>query len=147
MRVFCEDGRDFMRAMFKRAYEEPFPPYSGPKESKRQADRKRRRGQNSEIVSVEHEKEIQPVRNRIAHVVMNLPETAIEFLDTFRRLLTHSGRELSGFYDTMPMVHCHCFTRFLELGEAEADIRKVRYQTRSFAVVDDNCDFSVFTES
>lgn len=66
-----------------------------------------------------------PVRERIAHLVMNLPETAIEFLDAFRAVLSHSDRDLSGLYETLPMVHCHCFTRFLDPSEAEADIRKV----------------------
>ena len=62
-------------------------------------------------------------RVRVAHIVMNLPETAIEFLDALRGVL--SDRNLRGLYDTMPMVHCHCFTRYLDPVEAEADIVKV----------------------
>lgn len=56
---------------------------------------------------------------------MNLPDTAIEFLDALRGVLSHTDRNLSGLYETMPMVHCHCFTRFLDPAEAESDIRKV----------------------
>jgi tRNA G37 N-methylase Trm5 len=67
-----------------------------------------------------------PPRQRIAHFVMNLPDSAIQFLDAFRGLLIDAeGRDLSGIYEEMPMVHCHCFTRELELDKAEQDIRQV----------------------
>jgi tRNA (guanine37-N1)-methyltransferase len=67
-----------------------------------------------------------PPRQRIAHFVMNLPDSAIQFLDAFRGLLSDAeGRDLSGIYKEMPMVHCHCFTRELELKKAERDIRQV----------------------
>ena len=59
---------------------------------------------------------------------MNLPETAIEFLDAFQGLFSLSSsseRDLRGAYETLPMVHCHCFTRFLDPDEARADIVKV----------------------
>lgn len=35
------------------------------------------------------------------------------------------GRDLSGVYDEMPVVHCHCFTREIEPERADIDIRKV----------------------
>ncbi|KAI8335706.1 guanine(37)-N1-methyltransferase [Chlamydoabsidia padenii] len=47
------------------------------------------------------------------HFVMNLPDTAIEFLDAFRGL--YRGKKQ--LYDSLdpapklPMVHCHCFTK------------------------------------
>ncbi len=57
---------------------------------------------------------------------MNLPDSAITFLDAFRGILTDAeGRNLSGTYKAMPMIHCHCFTRELEPEKAEADIRQV----------------------
>jgi tRNA (guanine37-N1)-methyltransferase len=59
---------------------------------------------------------------------MNLPDSAITFLDSFRGIFSPAGlggRDISGVYDVMPMVHCHCFTRELEPDKAEADIRKV----------------------
>ncbi|KAJ3007700.1 hypothetical protein NUW54_g3441 [Trametes sanguinea] len=70
-----------------------------------------------------------PRRQRISHFVMNLPDTAILFLDAFRGVLAPDnagGRDLSGLYDeaSMPMVHCHCFTRELEPEKAETDIRQ-----------------------
>ncbi|KAI5120836.1 hypothetical protein M0805_007023 [Coniferiporia weirii] len=131
LRVYCEDGREFIRTSFKRAFLEPFPPYAGKKASKRQLKEERRRRQEKTVPwkseglsSSDDSAPSQPIRNRIAHFVMNLPDTAIEFLDAFRGVLKATDRELSGLYETMPMIHCHCFTRFLELGDAEADIRK-----------------------
>jgi tRNA (guanine37-N1)-methyltransferase len=74
-----------------------------------------------------------PPRNRIAHFVMNLPDSAITFLDAFRGILAPSSSlssevdiDLTAIYDVMPMVHCHCFTRELEREAAERDIRHVR---------------------
>ncbi len=62
---------------------------------------------------------------------MNLPDSAIQFLDAFRGIFSSDnagGRDLSGVYDkdSLPMVHCYCFTRELEPDKAEVDIRKVR---------------------
>jgi hypothetical protein len=58
---------------------------------------------------------------------MNLPETAIEFLDAFRGTL--SSPELRDIYQTTPMVHCYCFTREVnDTAKAENDIRKVQYE-------------------
>lgn len=58
---------------------------------------------------------------------MNLPDTAILFLGAFRGVLSPAnagGRDLSGIYAELPMVHCYCFTRDPE--HAEVDIREVR---------------------
>ena len=60
---------------------------------------------------------------------MNLPDSAITFLDAFRGILTLSSGsivDLQALYDVMPMVHCHCFARELECDAAERDIRQVR---------------------
>lgn len=73
----------------------------------------------------------QPPRRRIAHFVMNLPDSAITFLDAFRGVFAQSSSpsasdiDLKGLYDVMPMVHCHCFTRELDREVAERDIRHV----------------------
>ncbi|KLO20057.1 hypothetical protein SCHPADRAFT_817086 [Schizopora paradoxa] len=127
LRASCEDGRDFIRGAARRAYDEPFAAYAGPKPNRRQVreERRRRLEQQGEgaarpepddTVTVE-----KPPRNRIAHFVMNLPDTAIDFLDAFRGVLS---RDLRGVYSELPMVHCHCFTRFLDLADARADIEK-----------------------
>jgi hypothetical protein len=56
---------------------------------------------------------------------MNLPDSALTFLDAFRGIL--SDPELREAYaNKLPMVHCHCFTRELELEAAKKDIFAVR---------------------
>ncbi|RCI03448.1 tRNA (guanine(37)-N1)-methyltransferase [Rhizopus stolonifer] len=41
------------------------------------------------------------------HFIMNLPATAIEFLDAFRGI--YQDKRVSS--ESLPMIHCHCFTR------------------------------------
>lgn len=65
-------------------------------------------------------------RKRISAFVMNLPDSAILFLDAFRGILVSDGiHDFSHVYDVMPLIHCYCFTRELESTKAEADIRSV----------------------
>ena len=124
LRVSCEDGRDFIRSSFARVFKEPFPAFKGLPLSKRKQNRGKRREQ---AVAAEPES-ITPLpdRSKISHFVMNLPDTAIEFLDAFRGVMSQDASQLIGLYDPLPMVHCYCFTRFLERSGADADIRQVR---------------------
>jgi len=61
---------------------------------------------------------------------MNLPDSAIEFLDAFRGILSPDRvgeRDIRNVYPddaSLPMVHCYCFTRELEFDKAEVDIRE-----------------------
>ncbi|KAM0793030.1 hypothetical protein ACM66B_000521 [Microbotryomycetes sp. NB124-2] len=70
----------------------------------------------------------QTQRRLVDHFVMNLPASAIEFLDAFRGLyvplyemdpLSKQVVEERG-QDKLPMVHCYCFTKDVE--HAEQDI-------------------------
>ncbi|KAJ3573542.1 hypothetical protein NP233_g2362 [Leucocoprinus birnbaumii] len=66
-----------------------------------------------------------PSRKRIGHFVMNLPDSAISFLDAFRGILAgEESHGLASTYEVTPMVHCHCFTRELDPQKAAADIRQ-----------------------
>ncbi|KAG6813208.1 hypothetical protein H0H92_013095 [Tricholoma furcatifolium] len=120
VRVFCQDGRDFIRRAFRDAFEQPLQPAPSPRLSKSEARRLMKSGQYQPMEPVG-----KPPRQKISHFVMNLPDTAITFLDAFRGVLAsdrdHGIREL---YDVMPMIHCHCFTRELDPKMAEADIRQ-----------------------
>lgn len=119
VRVSCEDGRDFIRSVVVQSFESPFPPFAGPKLSRTKEHEERRKRM---LTGARSPRPGSP-RPRISHFVMNLPDTAIQFLDAFRGILTSNG--LKEVYDNMPMIHCHCFTREMETDAAEADIRKV----------------------
>lgn len=122
VRTSCEDGKDFIRAIITRALDCPMPAAAPPmsKTQKRKLQQaKHTQGSSSPSV---------PTRTRVTQFVMNLPDTAILFLDAFRGLLSPAnigGRDLSGLYAEMPTVHCYCFTRELEPEKVAADIRQV----------------------
>ena len=129
VRVTCEDGRDFIRKIVSRVFDEPLPACSGPKLSRQQEEKERKRLQKltAEDQSVTLANTKSP-RKRITHFVMNLPDSAIQFLDAFRGILIDDQRNLrETYHDQMPMIHCHCFTRELELEAARQDIQKVRH--------------------
>ncbi|KAI0319426.1 Met-10+ like-protein-domain-containing protein [Amylostereum chailletii] len=122
VRASCEDGREFIRKVVGWSFTDPMLPYSGPPRSRNQIQKEdKRRQQQRPEQGVSY-----PPRRRIAHFVMNLPESAITFLDAFRGLLAPGADEddLRALYDEMPMVHCHCFTRELDPEGAERDIRQ-----------------------
>lgn len=123
VRAFCEDGRIFIRDVFKKVLDAPFPAYTGPKLSKTALRKLQKEAMRNPGGKPSPPKESLPPRKRISHIVMNLPDTAILFLDAFRGVL--ATQELQEIYPTMPMIHCHCFTRELEQEQAEVDIKKV----------------------
>ncbi|EKM61665.1 uncharacterized protein PHACADRAFT_82901 [Phanerochaete carnosa HHB-10118-sp] len=128
VRPSCEDGKDFIRAIITRALDCPMPPAAPPmsKTQKRKALQQTKHSQSCGQ-SRGSSSPSAPTRTRVTQFVMNLPDTAILFLGAFRGLLSPvnvGGRDLSGLYAEMPMVHCYCFTRELEPEKAAADIRQ-----------------------
>ncbi|KAF8140523.1 Met-10+ like-protein-domain-containing protein [Boletus edulis] len=128
VRPSCQDGRDFIRNIVDRVLENPFPAYRGPRLSRMQERRQQKEASNVYPSKTKSpDAPIPPSRNKITQFVMNLPDSALEFLDAFRGILTprgETGGRLDGVYATMPMVHCYCFTRELDPHRAEADIRQ-----------------------
>ena len=123
IRVTCLDGREFIRSAPREAFHNPFPPFTG-LVSKRQARKESRHGH----ARPEPTSPPLPPRQRISHFIMNLPDSAIEFLGAFRGILSSEnlggdGRTLYG--DRLPMVHCHCFTRCMDPEEATKEILQV----------------------
>lgn len=127
-------------------YDDPLPPIPVPRIRnkttradllRREAEARKREAQEEQHQpSLSHsESQSQPssrsTRHRITHLAMNLPASAIEFLDAFRGVLSDGnagGRDLRRIYgtdDLLPMIHCYCFTRELEIDKADADIRQV----------------------
>lgn len=125
VRTFCEDGRNFIQTIAKRLRDDPLPPFTGPALSRTQRDKERRRARLQP--TTDPTQTDAQSRRRIGHFVMNLPDTAISFLDAFRgMLISDEDDRLLNTYEAMPMIHCHCFTREMDPEKAEADIRKVR---------------------
>lgn len=144
VRASCEDGRDFIKKVIGRVRDHPFPTYTGPKLSKVQ-EKERRKLQLAESRPIAalglvdpSTGENQSPRHTISHFVMNLPDSAIDFLDAFRGILSESEWDF-GNYANMPMIHCHCFTRELHPDRSEADIIQVMFVTQCKGYA--NCDY------
>ena len=130
MRASCEDGHEFIRHVAMRVTADPLPAFTGPPLSQSQRRALSRKQSQEQSRGVTPPLQL-PSRKRIAHFVMNLPDSAITFLDAFRGIFAQpsspsaSDIDLKALYDVMPMVHCHCFTRELDREAAERDIRHV----------------------
>ncbi|KAL4069843.1 Met-10+ like-protein-domain-containing protein [Scleroderma yunnanense] len=126
----CEDGREFIRSAAFKVTEKPFRPYAGPMLSRVKEKRRRREAQALE----QNEEQpastnscsyapTEPPRQAVTRFVMNLPDSALDFLDAFQGILaTEDSIEGKLHYAKMPMIHCYCFTRELEPDKAEMDI-------------------------
>lgn len=119
MRPSSEDGRDFIKSAALQVFETPFAGFK-PAVSKTAKKKDTRKEPRSTVAVVP----LPPPRKRIDHFVMNLPDSAIQFLDAFRGII--SSPELKELYEVMPMIHCHCFTREVtDPTRVEVDIRLV----------------------
>ncbi|CUA72867.1 tRNA (guanine(37)-N1)-methyltransferase [Rhizoctonia solani] len=148
VRVSTLDGRQFIQDVVHIAWATPFPPEAYTKPLSVKERRLKRtaaknvsaasdtttgsandQGAGNQTPAIDAPSDQPPLEHdsrRIDHFVMNLPATAIEFLDAFRpafaSLRNLYGQEVERIYETMPMVHVHCFTRELEEQTAHKDV-------------------------
>ncbi|TFL03655.1 Met-10+ like-protein-domain-containing protein [Pterulicium gracile] len=118
VRPFCEDGRTFIPRSIQLLMDDPMAGYQGPPISKARERRDRERGIAKPSTPPA------PPRKRVSHFLMNLPDSAITFVDAYRGILAQSGEIGEEYEGHLPMVHCYCFTREAEPDAAAADIRQ-----------------------
>jgi len=150
IRASCEDGRAFIRSSILRAWEEAFegPPLrpeedDAVKSATQLAKEKRAQRSSRPAASSSQAQapaktkratiERLPPRRLVDHFVMNLPASALEFLDAYRGAYVPlrdavgadaleaelDAREKEG-KGRWPMVHVHCFTK--DLAGAHEDV-------------------------
>ncbi|KAI9638795.1 Met-10+ like-protein-domain-containing protein [Dioszegia hungarica] len=155
LRVSETDGRAFIRSAPLSIWNDPFPPVQIPTSRKKRekAARLARTGDSSTSTSDPASADavspsslppppsvaapsasvpsapapVEPERQEVSHFVMNLPDSALTFLDAYRGAYNALASEAKADgYDPrsakMPMVHVHCFTREMERPGAEKDI-------------------------
>ncbi|WFC98967.1 tRNA (guanine(37)-N(1))-methyltransferase [Malassezia yamatoensis] len=135
----CLDGRDFIRQAVIDAWNAGFSsePRADELVSGRQKRRDRsalRRGESNAESNANAVKSPAAPRRLVDRFVMNLPATALEFLDAYRGLYTHlaahigrealeaelAAREHDAQVENLPMVHVHTFTK--DVDHAAEDI-------------------------
>ncbi|ORY34672.1 Met-10+ like-protein-domain-containing protein [Naematelia encephala] len=85
----------------------------------------------------------------VQHYIMNLPDSALEFLDAFRGLYDPLKsdpvfqRRLAEGTIQFPLVHVYCFTRFLDVEEASKDICERASQRLSYNLTPSEQDFNL----
>jgi tRNA (guanine37-N1)-methyltransferase len=125
LQCYCEDGRAFIRESIQRCWNQPWPGIPTTEEAKTEdlaaSTLKGKAKQRHDRANGVQKKEIErgPPRRLISHFVMNLPGSALEFLDAFPGAYKglnkeEIDREMEKGGGKYPMVHVHCFTRNLK---------------------------------
>ena len=131
VRTFNEDARAFIRRSPLDVWTAPFAPFTPPLSSKERS-RAARAAREAKAAPADGSAPAPtsaptpatptssgPERKLIDHFVMNLPASAIEFLDAFNGLYrelykVEGAREAVKAKGKLPMVHCYCFTKEVE---------------------------------
>lgn len=156
LRISNLDGREFIQTVGLKAWTDPFQP--GPKpltrKEKDEIARAARRAREAAKASFStegssasaeqsqpppHPKQAEALPEKrpqqVDHFILNLPDSALTFLDAFRGCLTPLLSQDGYDRQTarLPMVHVHCFTREMERDAAETDILAVSLGVSSTA--------------
>lgn len=138
VRCSNEDARDFIRSSVLDIWSSPFPAYTPPLSHKALGKLAHSASKSKVTTPTASEPLPSPVaavapagppRRIVNHFVMNLPDSAIDFLGAFRGLY-NPLYELDGAREEvarvgLPLIHCYCFTK--EGDEAEKDILAVSF--------------------
>lgn len=89
--AFNMDGREFVKTVTKDLIKKTFP--------------------EAEEEVAPSSSNLQPERKLFTHVVMNLPASAVEFLDTFKGLFSTIPKHLHNVVK-LPTVYCYCFVKY-----------------------------------
>lgn len=124
LRLSERDAREFIKSAPLEAWRTPFErsePLTHRQREKQARDARSRR--EAGLPAPPPEPKETPAPQTVDHYVMNLPDSALEFLDAYSGAFTPLLSEPGYDKDTvLPMIHTHCFTRFIEPEPAIADI-------------------------
>ncbi|KAK3818689.1 MAG: Met-10+ like-protein-domain-containing protein [Benniella sp.] len=133
LKVYNLNGREFIRKatedLEKSGYKRP-PPPPPPAVQKGKKGAAKNEATTSTLDPTQATPAIAPVPAReeeafsfktFDHFVMNLPATAIEFLDAFRGLFRGRESDIPEPKKQLPMIHCHCFSKS---DKPEDDVRE-----------------------
>ena len=144
LRVYEMDGKSFIRQAVLDVWQMPFAPFTkrpSAKEREKAARRQRQftKGQETQPLPNGHDalsraentmQDPNPPPRLVNHYIMNLPDSALTFLDAFWGvlipLLHLEGFEAELRKYGLPLIHVYCFTRELDPADAEKDICLVR---------------------
>jgi tRNA (guanine37-N1)-methyltransferase len=145
LRVTGLDGKAFIQQSARMAWDHPFPPYTPPS-SRKKAEKEARSARQAQKASKDASASTASALDQLSldkealepqlvqHFIMNLPDSALTFLDAFRGCLDpikgEDGLEEKLSALGLPLVHVYCFTRELDPDAAQKDICEVSTVSR-----------------
>ncbi|ORX37662.1 Met-10+ like-protein-domain-containing protein [Kockovaella imperatae] len=153
LRVTESDGREFIKQSVMTFWNHPFEPYNPAPKNKDKSKRNRSAPGQPPGATHPPSPTPPPVLKTLAtpqvpqHFIMNLPDSALTFLDAFWGLYAPLALE-PGFEELvksvgLPLVHVYCFTRELDPAPAERDICERASAVLAYTVEPSMADFKL----